>query len=268
MSDAFTTVIKILASLAALYMCLSPSSSMYRIHKEQTTGVMSVLPLIALFLGSHMWLLYGYVTDDLFPMVTTYVIGDITSLSFIAVYYRWSSNKRYVLKVFSLVLGFCALITLYTVLGVKGVTHQHLKDVKLIVGCFANASSILLYTSPLATVMLVLRTKSSASIPFTMVLVGLINNALWVVYGVLLHDALVIAPSCVSVFTCSIQLVLFFIYRDNAKAMLDLEQDKLPSAMIVPSDEVVLAAIQVDIEPYAELRSPRADMKVVTIAIQ
>ncbi|TMW64058.1 hypothetical protein Poli38472_014175 [Pythium oligandrum] len=184
MADTTMLVVKVLASISALYMCLSPSTSLYRIHKQQTTGLMSVLPLMALLFFSHLWLLYGYVTDDMFPIVTTYVIGDLTSLGFIAIYYRWSTQRRYVLKVFVFVLTLCGLFAVYAVLGMKRLTGQRQKDVKLLMGFAANASSILLYASSLATVMLVLRTKSSASIPFAMVIVGLVNNVQWVLDGV------------------------------------------------------------------------------------
>lgn len=51
----FLTVIQVAASLSALYMCFSPSTDLYRIHKRQDVGDASVLPLAALWVCNHMW---------------------------------------------------------------------------------------------------------------------------------------------------------------------------------------------------------------------
>lgn len=48
-------VIQILASLSALYMCVSPSASMYQIHKQKSTGQTSIIPLVALWACDHIW---------------------------------------------------------------------------------------------------------------------------------------------------------------------------------------------------------------------
>lgn len=55
MSDTFLLVIKVLASLSALYMCVSPSTSLYKMHKKRDTGEVSIIPLVALWGCDHMW---------------------------------------------------------------------------------------------------------------------------------------------------------------------------------------------------------------------
>lgn len=58
---AFQTVIQVAASLSALYMCFSPSTDLYRIHKRQDVGEATVLPLAALWVCNHMWYVRIYV---------------------------------------------------------------------------------------------------------------------------------------------------------------------------------------------------------------
>lgn len=55
MADHFELTIKILASISALYMCLSPSSALHKIHKQRSTGQTSIIPLVALWVCDHMW---------------------------------------------------------------------------------------------------------------------------------------------------------------------------------------------------------------------
>lgn len=60
MTDHFELAIKILASLSALYMCMSPTIALYKIHKQRHTGQTSVLPLVALWACDHMWCVCRY----------------------------------------------------------------------------------------------------------------------------------------------------------------------------------------------------------------
>ncbi|KAJ0410709.1 hypothetical protein ATCC90586_008294 [Pythium insidiosum] len=213
MSDTFVLVIKVLASLSALYMCLSPSTSIYRIHKKRSTGPSSVVPLVALWGCNHMWLLYGYVTDNIFPLMVTYVVGDVTSMLFIAVFCVYAPNRRFVLKTTGATLLINAAATIYVVLAKRNVIQQSTDQRNLVVGCIAIASSILLYASPFATIKHVVRTKSSASIMFSMVMVGIVNNALWIIYGFLIHDAFLVIPTLINVVIGFVQLALYIVYH-------------------------------------------------------
>ncbi|TMW66089.1 hypothetical protein Poli38472_003854 [Pythium oligandrum] len=288
-SDVFTTVIKVLASISAMYMCLSPSTSLYKIHKQRSTGLASVVPLVALWACSHMWFLYGYVTDDVFPLMVTYIIGDVADILFIAVFYRWCSAKRKVIQAFVIALIINAIVTLYAVLGKRGLLGQSFSGVKVVVGSFATASSILLYASPFATISLVVKSKSSASIPFAMVLVGLVNNTLWIIYGFLLHDPLLIIPAVISLTIGTIQFVLYFCYQPKRQkpgagnASVEVLPDVLPaqapqsatvgeknltSSVVLPMEgELKLPELDVDrLEAaYSEVRSP-STMTAVPLA--
>ncbi|KAF1334226.1 Bidirectional sugar transporter sweet7, partial [Globisporangium splendens] len=217
MSDVFLLVVKILASLSALYMCLSPSTSILRIHRQKSTGQTSVIPLAALWACDHMWMIYGYVTDNTFPLLATYAVGDVLNIGFLAVYYRYSTRRAYVLKV-TLVAFLCnAILTIYAVLGKRHIIHQPEHNLTQIVGFIAIASSLMLYASPFSAISRVVKTKSSASIPISMCIIGVVNNALWILFGALINDIMLIIPTSINIVLGCIQVALYFVYRPSRR---------------------------------------------------
>ncbi|KAH7463143.1 uncharacterized protein KRP23_13360 [Phytophthora ramorum] len=85
MGTSFVDVMRVVTTLSALYMCASPSSAVYRMHRHRDVGNASILPFATLWVCNHIWMLYGYVTDNEFPVLTTYAIGDALSVVFLAV---------------------------------------------------------------------------------------------------------------------------------------------------------------------------------------
>jgi solute carrier family 50 protein (sugar transporter) len=163
-------------------------------------------------------MLYGYVTSDIFPLLVTYAVGDLLGIVFLAVYYRWSKQRSYVLKAVAIAFVCNAIVAIYVVLGAQGVLKQSESSFKQVVGYIAIASSLVLYSSPLSTIKLVLQTKSSASIPAPMIITGVINNALWIIYGILLKDIILVLPTSINVVLGVAQVVLYIVYRPKRNA--------------------------------------------------
>lgn len=163
-------------------------------------------------------MLYGYVTGDVFPLLVTYAVGDLLGIAFLAVYYRWSKERNNVLKAVVIAFVCNALVAIYVVLGEQGVFNQSVDSFKQVVGYLAIASSLVLYSSPLSTIKLVLQTKSSASIPAPMIIAGVTNNALWIIYGILLKDIILVLPTSINVVLGVAQVVLYVVYRPKRSA--------------------------------------------------
>lgn len=73
-------------------------------------------------------------------------------------------------------------------------------------GYIANVSGLLLYGSPLINVVKAVQAKNATSIPILMTVVGLANNATWILYGFLIDDIYLIAPCVINTMVCLIQL--------------------------------------------------------------
>lgn len=181
-------------------------------------------------------MLYGYVTDNIFPVLATYAIGDALSVVFLAVYIRWATERRAVMKTCFIALLCNAVVTVYVVLGKNGGFPQSQQTMTLVVGIVAIASSLALYASPLAAIKVVLQTRSSASLPFAMILAGAINNLLWVVYGALIHDLFLIVPSSVNAALGLVQVALYGVYHPSHFAAGDAVVPVMPCQS--PKDEL------------------------------
>lgn len=212
METSFEDVMRVLTTVSALYMCASPSSAVYRIIKHRNVGSESILPFATLWVSNHIWMLYGHVTNNMFPIFLTYAIGDALSIIFLAVYLCYATDRKAVFKTCLIALVCNAAVSLYVILGMNGVFNQNVTPV---VGITAVTSSLLMYASPFAAIRVVLQTRSSVSMPFAMILAGVINNLLWIVYGFLVFDLIVVIPSSVNMFLGIIQVALYGLFHPS-----------------------------------------------------
>jgi len=55
MGASFVDVMRVVTTVSALYMCASPSSAVYRMHKRRDVGNVSLLPFATLWVCNHIW---------------------------------------------------------------------------------------------------------------------------------------------------------------------------------------------------------------------
>ncbi|KAG6592601.1 MtN3-like protein [Phytophthora cinnamomi] len=207
------TIIQVLASLCSVAMIVSSVPAMYRIHKLKDVGEVALVPLVGLWINCHVLMLYGWATADYFPLFATYLFGDVMSVLYIGVYFRWTKQRSYALKVIGASFFVVVLTATYTILGITGVTGQSTDQVGLVTGYFMAVGSVLLYISPFETIKTVLKTRSGASIPFGMCLAGATSNVLWMFNGLLTSDIFVFLLGTVCAALGFMQVVLYLVYR-------------------------------------------------------
>uniref|UniRef100_K3WEY3 Bidirectional sugar transporter SWEET n=1 Tax=Globisporangium ultimum (strain ATCC 200006 / CBS 805.95 / DAOM BR144) TaxID=431595 RepID=K3WEY3_GLOUD len=223
-------------------MFLSPAPTVYRIHKTKVIGEVSVIPLVSLLANTHSWVVYGLLSGSLFPIFTAAAIGEIAALVFIAVYVIHTTDKAYALKAAGFAATFAVIFTTYAVLGRFGVTNQSHSQVADWAGYIAIVVSLVLNASPFETVVKVIKTKSSSSIPIWLSAAGVVSNALWVVYGFIDDDMIVAIPNaCWTIFGV-VQVALYVAYspkkspaRDTKTALTPLDNSSEFKIVISPT---------------------------------
>ncbi|KAG7389821.1 hypothetical protein PHYBOEH_007216 [Phytophthora boehmeriae] len=256
-------VVRILAGAGAMAMICSPSILMRRIHKQKHVGVASIIPLVMLLANSHVWMMYGYMGEFWFPIFTSYLFGDVASLSYIAVYWRYSTERRYIASIFGFLLLFVAATTTYAIVGGLGYTGQTRSAVGSTVGYIGDVTAVCLYVAPMEKLLQVLKFKSAAFINSHMVIAGLANNWLWVVYGILTTNWIIIIPNSLFVLINTSTLVLYMVFNPKTHPLpqtfvADSNTTEAPNEEKIGLPEIVIdnVAAHVPTSAYEAMQSP------------
>ncbi|KAG6620835.1 MtN3-like protein [Phytophthora cinnamomi] len=186
------------------------------------------------------------------------IFGTLTTVTFASVFYRWSTDRATLNKMAAGTgLGLLAVVA-FTILAKTGAIPVSTDQLVEILGYCAVAINICLYAAPLQTMKLVVRTKSSASLPITMCVVNLFNGALWCVYAILKGDMFVLTPNSLGVAMCVVQVTLGVKYRPKKQEIDEAEVIEVVAETQVPKmiEEIVkMDKLQ---EPLSRARSEMA----------
>ncbi|RLN97049.1 hypothetical protein BBJ28_00024234 [Nothophytophthora sp. Chile5] len=282
-------ILRVTVVVAQLIMTLSPVPDVYKVHKRKTSGDMIVLPLVCMAGSNYVWYalslsrqsdlyrtpstdnchspvpfeilrcLYAYLSNSIFPLFCSSLFAMLSGMTYTAVFFRWTSNRTYVLKLCAVSLAGCIAVSIYVAQGLAEVEGQTKAQVTNVLGYIGVAVSICLFASPLESLWQVVRTKSSASVPINFSVMMFVATALWVAAALLDSDIFVLVPNVFGVLLSAIQIVLFFAYRQPPSMATGLEsaggvsEGQLVIA-ISPNEEDLLAADKTPV--YQVLRSP------------
>ncbi|CAI5708352.1 unnamed protein product [Peronospora destructor] len=214
---------QVLTVSSSIMVRLSPWPDFQRIYKTKNTGEVQILPVVMLFANCVVLGWFGYLSENIFPLFVTAVFGLVTCGGFIAVFYRYTDDKRSAHKIGAVALAVIILVCLYGAIGLAGFTGQSKSSMATAMGAFSVATSIGLYSSPLATIKRVVRSKSTASMPFTLCLANFFSSVCWTVYAILIMDVWILLPNIVGCVLTMIQLALYIIYPTSKAAETQLE---------------------------------------------
>lgn len=176
------------------------------VHTKGNTSDVSALPFLSGILTTFIWLEYGVKKEDSILMWVN-CIGLLLQLGFLTCFHLYTKVKRPLhIKMFTLAAVLAAIFC--EVNYVVKSTDTSLR----ILGSIGCAAALFFFSSPLATVAQVVRSQSTESLPFPLILSAFIVSSLWTLYGVLCEDAFIYVPNFMGALIVSCQLALFLIY--------------------------------------------------------
>ncbi|GMF41898.1 unnamed protein product [Phytophthora fragariaefolia] len=233
--------LRIMTALSSLMVSLSPAFSIYKIYKNKSVGNISIVPFVSLLGNAHMWMMYGYFCGNIFPVVISFGFGDFAALTYIAIYYKFADEGKYVLQVAGGAISVLAIITSYAIIAATGATGQDYMSISRVLGYLSIIAAIILYGAPFEKALFVLRNKNAAPIQLPMVLCGATNNALWVIYTPLDSNWFMFIPNAICVVLGFVLLVLYAMYRPSkiAQQTVDLPDDDIAIQIVIsPKEEM------------------------------
>ncbi|CEG38060.1 3-like protein [Plasmopara halstedii] len=220
--DTAVTVAKVLTIITTLMLRVALLPDFNRWRKNRNTGEMSVMPCVLLYTNCYVVMFYAYAINDIFPLLFVVVIGVIAGAILAYFFYRWTDYKRETMRILIGSFVVCGIMTIYSVLALSGQTGQTHDAIETTMGYISATTTILMYASPMATIINVIRTKTASSMPFTMGVVVVCNSVCWIFYTILVYNPFILIPNICGFTLGFIQLVLTFIYPS---ATLKIEGD-------------------------------------------
>ncbi|EGZ23364.1 hypothetical protein PHYSODRAFT_479000 [Phytophthora sojae] len=228
-------LLNVATAVAQVILSLSLTTDLYDVHRRKNTGEMAALPLVAMAVNNHGWMLYGYLADNMFPIFATQAFSQCAAITYNAVYYRYSTpeKRKDLVKLYSRALVVHCAFTIYTIIGVLGLTNQSKTEVGEWVVYAAIVINIWMYASPLATLKHVIATKNAASIPINLSVMIFVSASLWLASGIVDDDIFVWSINGIGTLLSFIQIVVYFIYRPPPQGSETKNADNADVSVVV-----------------------------------
>ncbi|CAN6686839.1 unnamed protein product [Malus baccata var. baccata] len=184
-----------------------------RIMKKKCTEQFSGIPYVMTMLNCLLYAWYGlpFVSANNFLVSTVNGTGAAMELTYVLVFIIFAP-KREKAKILGL---FTAVLALFSAVALVSLFALHDKTRKLFCGLAATVFAIIMFSSPFSIMSTVVRTKSVEFMPFFLSLFSFLCGTSWFIYGLLGRDPFVAIPNGCGSGLGALQLILYFIYRDN-----------------------------------------------------
>ena len=172
-----------------------------------------------LYINSVCWYTYGELTfSD--QMRISYIIGSIIYLGLICIYLYYEINKY----LFDTILNILILITgtysLYVGLAI-------ILDEDQIAAKFCNVASLVYFFFPVQIIYKVINYKNYKIISVKDNIINIFTSSMWIVYGTLILENLLVYPHVINVILSFIQLYLYYNYKNKFPYIAEEESNTI-----------------------------------------
>lgn len=214
--DVAHFLLGIFGNASALFLFLAPVITFKRIVVNKSTEKFSGIPYVMTLLNCLLSAWYGlpFVSPHNILVSTVNGAGAVIETIYVLVFLIFAPRKEKakILGLFTFVLSVFSVVVFVSLFALHGNSR------KLLCGFAASIFSIIMYGSPLSIMRLVIRTKSVEFMPFFLSLFVFLCGTSWFIFGLLGRDPFVAVPNGVGSALGTMQLVLYFIYRDKKGA--------------------------------------------------
>jgi len=179
------------------------------IVKKGSTENVSCVPFIGGSAMGVLMLAYSNLLNDE-AMTLVNVVGLFLNFCYLICYYIYSENKSDVQKQVFYATAFVAALIAY-------VFWEDPDIVEFRYGLMITILLFLLIASPLLSLGDVIRTKSTETLPFPLILSGTVVTFLWLLYGIIIKNPFIQFQNVVGFLLSAAQLSLFAIYPSKGK---------------------------------------------------
>eukprot|EP00747_Dinoflagellata_sp_TGD_P163806 gnl/TRDRNA2_/TRDRNA2_182897_c0_seq1.p1 gnl/TRDRNA2_/TRDRNA2_182897_c0~~gnl/TRDRNA2_/TRDRNA2_182897_c0_seq1.p1 ORF type:complete len:448 (-),score=84.21 gnl/TRDRNA2_/TRDRNA2_182897_c0_seq1:84-1427(-) len=197
----FALVIKSLCMMSNVMFQASPLPQIQTFYKDKDTSDTDPAPFISILGASWQWCFYGtfafLVTAKSGFLVLVYsnVVGASMGLFYIYGFQCNCHNEKCLQKL-HMYYQIVGAIVLFQVAALCSLPWER---ALFFSGLVSSLCSMVSSVSLLSTVGVIFETKCSKSINEAMLGVSMISSTLWIICGVILSDAWIICPNCISV---------------------------------------------------------------------
>ncbi|KAM7253427.1 hypothetical protein ACFE04_026045 [Oxalis oulophora] len=214
--DVLHFIFGIFGNATALFLFLSPTITFKRIIKGKSTEQFSGVPYVMTLLNCLLSAWYGlpFVSSNNILVSTINGTGAVIESVYVLVFliYAPKKEKAKVLGLLTFIISIFAVVVFVSLFALHGNSR------KLFCGLAATIFSIIMYASPLSIMRLVIKTKSVEFMPFFLSLFVFLCGTSWFVYGLLGKDPFIAVPNGFGCGLGTMQLILYFIYRNHEGA--------------------------------------------------
>ncbi|TKY74170.1 Bidirectional sugar transporter SWEET1 [Spatholobus suberectus] len=198
---------------SALFLFLAPVITFKRIIQNRSTEKFSGIPYVMTLLNCLLSAWYGlpFVSPHNILVSTVNGTGTLIEIIYVLIFIILAPRKEKakILGLFTFVLSVFSAVVFVSLFALHGTSR------KLFCGFAAAIFSIIMYGSPLSIMRLVIKTKSVEFMPFFLSLFVFLCGTSWFIFGLLGRDPFVAVPNGVGSALGTMQLILYFIYRDK-----------------------------------------------------
>lgn len=197
-----------LPGLLAQFFFLSPLSTFKKIWRDKSVGKLPLLPYSSMFVNGLFGFSYGQLLGN--PAIWLCNVPPmLLGAAYTAIFYKNAPSDADWLPG-TAGNHILAMISSVAFVGAVLLSQSPMQAINII-GLAVVGIGVVMFSGPLAAIRTVLREKSTASLPFPMMVATVITTSLWTFYGAaILEDPVIWFPNMLGLLSGLVQAALFW----------------------------------------------------------